>query len=89
MKFAFCSTCQEENLAQFSICWKCGVQPALSLPASRNARRAPVDVDVEKIQAHLHQVLEAMEGRPWQLWKSRVADEFDAFVFAISAGSRG
>ena len=30
-----------------------------------------------------------MEGRPGQPRKSRVADEFDAFVLVISAGSRG
>ena len=28
-------------------------------------------------------------GRPGQVWQSRVADEFDAFVFVISPGSRG
>ena len=46
-------------------------------------------MDVEKIQACRHQVLAAMEGRPGQLRKSRVADEFDAFVLVISAGCRG
>ena len=30
-----------------------------------------------------------MEGRPGQVRKSRVADEFDAFVLVVSAGSRG
>ena len=30
-----------------------------------------------------------LEGRPGQLRKSRMADEFDAFVLVISAGSRG
>ena len=30
-----------------------------------------------------------MEGRPGQVRKRRVADEFDAFVLVISAGSRG
>ena len=35
------------------------------------------------------QVLAAMEGRPGQLRNSIVADEFDAFVLVISAGSRG
>ena len=28
-------------------------------------------------------------GHPGQVWKSRVADEFDAYVLVISAGSRG
>ena len=87
--FTFCSACQEENLAQFNFCWKCGVQPVRSLPAPRYPRRPPVEVDVAKIQARRHQVLAAMEGRPGQLRKSRVADEFDAFVLVISAGCRG
>ena len=70
-------------------CWKCGVQPVRSMPAPRYPQRPPVAVDVEKIQARRHQVLAAMEGRPGQLRKSRVADEFDAFILVISAGCRG
>jgi len=89
VRFALCSACQEENLAQFNFCWKCGVQPARVLPAPRFPQRAPVVVDVQKMQARRHQVLTAMEGRPGQVRKSRVADEFDAFVLVISAGSRG
>ena len=67
----------------------CGVQPIRSLPAPRYPQRPPVDVDVDKIQVRRHQLLAAMEGRPGQLRKSRVADECDAFAFVISAGSRG
>ena len=52
-------------------------------------QRTPVVVDVGKIQARWHQVLAAREGRPGQLRKSRVADEFDAFNLVISARSRG
>ena len=89
VRFAFCSACQEENLAQLNFCWKCGVQSVRSLPAPRYPRRTPVVVDVEKIQARRHQVLAVMEGRPGQVRKGRVADEFDAFVLVTSAGSRG
>ena len=49
----------------------------------------PVVVDVDKTQPRQRQVLAAMEGRPGQARKSRVADEFDAFVLVGSAGSRG
>ena len=42
-----------------------------------------------KLQARRHDVLAAMEGRPGQVWKSRVADEFDALTLVIWAGSRG
>ena len=86
MRFAFCSACQEEILEQFNFCWKCGVQPVRSLPAPWYPQRPPVVVDVEKIQARRYHVLAAMEGRPGQLRKNRVADEFDAFVLVISAG---
>ena len=65
--FAFCSACQEETLAQFNFCWKCGVQPVRSLPAPWYPQQAPVVVDVEKIQTRRHQVLMATEERPGQL----------------------
>ena len=68
VRFAFCSACQEENLVQFNLCWKCGVQPVRSLPVPRYLQRASVVVDVEKIQARRHQVL-AATGRPGQLRK--------------------
>ena len=89
VRFAFCSACQEEYLAQCNFCCKCAVQPVRSLPTPRYSLRAPVVVDVDKIQARRHQVLAAMEGRPGQLRKSRVADKFDALVLVISAGSCG
>ena len=46
-------------------------------------------MDVQKLQARRQTVLAAMEGRPGQVRKRRVADKFDAFVLVISAGSRG
>ena len=49
----------------------------------------PVVVDVDTMQARRRQVLAAMEGRHGQVRKSGVADEFDAFVLVVSAGSRG
>ena len=54
----------------------------------RYPQRTPVVVDIDKIQARRHQVLVAMEGRPGQRRKRRVADEFDAFVVVISAEPR-
>ena len=89
VRFAFCSTCQEENVAQFNLCWKCGAQPVRSFPAPRYPEWVPVVVDVDKMQARRRQVQAAMEGRPGQVRKSRMADEFDAFVLVVSAGSRG
>ena len=86
---AYFSLCQEENLAQLISAGTCGVQPVRSLPAPRYPQRAPVVVDVEKIQARRYQVLAAMEVRPWQPRKGRVAGEFDAAVLVISTGSRG
>ena len=65
------------------------VQPVRSLPAPRYPQRALVVVDVEKIQARQHQVLAAMEGRPAQPRKSRLADECDTYVLIISAGPCG
>ena len=44
---------------------------------------------VQKLQARRRNVLAASEGRPRQVRKNRVDDEFDAFVLIISAGSRG
>ena len=41
------------------------------------------------MDARRNQVLAAMEGRPEQARKGRVADEFDAVVLVISAGCRG
>ena len=73
-------------MEQLTFCWKCGVQPVRSLPAPRYPQRPPVEVDVAKIQARRHQVLAAMEGRPGQLRKIRVADEFDAFVLVNQQG---
>ena len=81
--------CRNANLAPFNFCWKCGVQPVRVLPAPRYQQRSPVVVDVQRLQSRRRNVLAAMEGRPGQVRKSRVADEFDAFVLVISAGSRG
>ena len=83
--FAVCSSCQEEN--QFNFCWKCGVQPARTVPVPRYPQRPPVVVDADKIQARRSQVLAAMEGRPGEL--QNLADEFDSFLLAYLAGSRG
>ena len=76
-----------KNLAQFNFCWKCGVQPARTLPVPRYPQRPLVVVDADKIQARRSQVLAAMEGRPGEL--QNLADEFDSFLLAYLAGSRG
>ena len=89
VRFAFCSTCHEENLAFLNFCWKYVTQSARVLPAPRYPRRSPVVEDAQKLRARRQTVLAAMEGGPGKVRKNRVADEFDAFVLVISAGSRG
>ena len=66
-----------------------GAQPVPSLLAPWYPERLPVVVDFDKIQARRRQFLAALGGRPGQVRKIRVTDEFDAFVLVVSAGSRG
>ena len=86
VRFALSSTWQEENVARLSFSWKCGAQPVRPLPAPRYPERLTVVVNIDKMQARRRQVLAAMEGHPGQAQKSRVADEFDAFVLVSNRG---
>lgn len=89
VRFAFCSACREENVAHFNFCFKCGVPPSRNSPAPRHPQVSPVEIDVAKMHARSRQVLTAMQGRPGQQRKGRVADEFDSFLLAYSEGRRG
>ena len=46
-------------------------------------------MDIDKIHGRWRHVLSAKEGRPGQVWRSTVADEFDDFVVVLSVGCRG
>lgn len=87
MRFAFCSACHEENLAHFDFCFRCGVPSNGALPTPRYPQQVPLVV--AQVQARRAQALAAMAGRPEQVRKSRVADEFDAFALVASVGCRG
>lgn len=89
MRFTFRSTGQEKDVAQFRFCWNCGSQLVRLLPTPRYPEQLPVVVDADKMQGRRRKVFLAMEGRPGEVRKSRVADEVSAFVFGDSAGSRG
>ena len=89
VRFAFCSACHKENLAQFHFCRKRGVQPLRVMPVPRYQQRSRVVVDLQKLLARRQNVLAAMEGRPGQVRKGGVANEFDASGLVNSSGSRG
>ena len=69
-----------KTLHHVNLCWKCGVQLVLSLPAARYPERLPVIVDFDEIMARRHQRLAAFEGRPGQVRKSKEAHQFTAFA---------
>ena len=76
VRFAVCSACHEEIVVQFNLCWD--VQ-SVGLRRPRGVRSGRLSTWVQA----------AMKGLPEQVRKDRVADEFDACVFVISAGGHG
>ena len=83
VRYVFCETCRTENVGQFNYCWFCGTQPF------RDPDATAVRIDVGKLEARRAVVLAAMAKRPGQRRKSKIGDDFDAFLLARSGGRRG
>ena len=84
-----CATCRSENMGAFNYCSHCGAQPYRGPPIPRDPHARPVNIDTDKLQARRAAILAKVETRPGQQRKSKIADEFDAFILSYSGGRRG
>ena len=81
VRYVLCTACRAENVGQFNYCWFCGTQPF------RDPDATAVRIDVGKLEARRAVVLAAMAKRPGQRRKSKIGDDFDAFLLARSGGA--
>ena len=84
-----CDTCRSEIMSTFYYCLHCGAQPFRAPPIPGDPRAWPVVIDVNALQARRAEILDKMERRPGQQRKSKIVDEFDAFLLSYWGGRRG
>ena len=84
-----CMQRAEQSVGHFNYCWFCGTQTFAEAPVSRDPDTTAVRIDVEQLEACRAVVFAAMAGRPGQRRKSKVTDDFDAFLLARLWGCRG
>ena len=89
MRQELCTKCYLSNVLQFNFCWHCGTPPYRGPPVPRDPRVPPVQIDLAKLRARRDAVLAGMAEQPGQQRKCKVADDFDAFLRAYSAGLCG
>ena len=70
-------------------CWSCGTQPFRGPHVPRDPDATAARIHVGKLEARWAVVFAAMAERPGQRPKSKIADDFDAFLLARSGRGRG
>ncbi|CAM9728164.1 unnamed protein product [Pylaiella littoralis] len=83
-----CNACQGINLGTYVFCQFCKIPAYRGEPVPRSAG-PPTVIFEDKLNERIHEVLSAVQGTAGQQRKSSVADSFDGFVRARSAGARG
>ena len=83
-----CATLRSENRDTFNVFSQCGEQPYRGPPVPRDPHAPPVEIDTEKLQARRTSLLAKLDGQPGQQRKSKIADDFDAFLLAYLDGYR-
>ena len=88
MRMVRCANCRTENVAAVQFCHHCGRPPQQGMPSTRPPGEE-IAVDHDKMQARRAQVSSAMDGRPGQVRRAKLAKDFDAFVHTRSEGRFG
>ena len=70
-------------------CWSCGTQPFRGPHVPRDPDATAARIHVGELEARWAVVFAAMAERPGQRPKSKIADDFDAFLLARSGRGRG
>ena len=89
VRLARCSTCNQENVPNFNICFHCGEPAAAAAVSTHHSPGQFIAIDHVKLQARRKQADTAMQGWPGQIRKDVIATHFDLFPRSYSAGARG